>query len=96
MHCKKVSLASTRQPTSISKTSSYDVLEDTEEFWADVQRTDEDEVDKGGEEGLAATSDKSRLRTRRSIELLLTSGRVVRFEVSRVITAFTHTLTFKL
>lgn len=62
--------------------------EDTAEFWADVERTDEDEVDKGGEEGLATTSDKPRLRTRRSIELLLTSGRVVRFEVGNEIASF--------
>ncbi|TCD70536.1 hypothetical protein EIP91_002882 [Steccherinum ochraceum] len=54
--------------------------EDREEFWARVERTDQDERDGGGEEGLAGASDKMRLRTRRSFELVLASGRVIRFE----------------
>lgn len=56
--------------------------EDREEFWAHVERTDEDELDKGGEEGLVASHDKAGLRTRRCFELLLVTGRVIRFEVS--------------
>jgi hypothetical protein len=39
------------------------------------------EEDEGGDEGLAKAADKGRLRTRRSFELLLDSGNVVRFEV---------------
>ncbi|THH30666.1 hypothetical protein EUX98_g3541 [Antrodiella citrinella] len=54
--------------------------EDSAEFWDHVERTDEDEMDQGGEEGLAVIGDKIRLRVRRSFELLLVSGRVIRFE----------------
>jgi len=61
--------------------------EDTEEFWAHVERTDEDELDKGGEDGLAATGDKTKLRTMRSFELLLVSGRVIRFETHSCVDA---------
>ncbi|KAG5650960.1 hypothetical protein H0H81_010398 [Sphagnurus paluster] len=45
------------------------------------ERTIDDDHDEGGEEGLAKAEDKTRLRMRRSFELLLVSGRVVRFEV---------------
>jgi hypothetical protein len=46
------------------------------------ERTPEDDEDVGGDEALALTSDKGKLRLRRSFELLMTSGNVVRFEVS--------------
>ncbi|KAH8104569.1 Pleckstrin homology domain-containing protein [Cristinia sonorae] len=54
--------------------------EDGAEFWAEVDTTDEDDLDKGGEEGFVAASDKAKLKVRRSFELLLISGRVIRFE----------------
>lgn len=41
-----------------------------------------DDEDEGGEEGLSRAEDKIHLRTRRSFELLLTTGHVVRFEVA--------------
>ncbi|KAI0648051.1 Pleckstrin homology domain-containing protein [Trametes meyenii] len=54
--------------------------EDTEGFWAQAERTESDDDDAGGETGMAVTKDKTRLKMRRSFELVLTSGRVVRFE----------------
>jgi len=41
----------------------------------------EDEEDEGGDMGMAKATNKGRLRMRRSFELLLTSGNVIRFEV---------------
>lgn len=46
------------------------------------QRTPDDERDIGGEEGLTTSDDKPHLRMHRSFELLLDTGRVIRFEVS--------------
>jgi hypothetical protein len=43
--------------------------------------TPDDVQDIGGEEGLSKSDDKPRLRMHRSFELLLNTGRVVRFEV---------------
>jgi len=40
-----------------------------------------DEDDIGGAEGLAQVHDKNQLRTRRCFEIVLESGRVMRFEV---------------
>jgi hypothetical protein len=48
--------------------------------WA-VERSDSDDEDEGGEQGLAKTADKSKLKMQRSFELLLNTGHVVRFEV---------------
>lgn len=48
----------------------------------DVERTDSDEEEIGGDEGLAKSTNKPKLRMQRSFELLLKSGRVIRFEVS--------------
>ena len=56
--------------------------EDSAEFWMHVERHESDNEDRGGEDGLTRTTDKATLRMRRSFELLMTSGRVVRFEVS--------------
>lgn len=51
-------------------------------IWSQSEpRTQSDEEDEGGEEGLAKSEDKVSLRVRRSFELLLTTGRVIRFEV---------------
>jgi hypothetical protein len=52
--------------------------------WSRVdERTNSDNEDEGGEEGLieGAASDKPYLKMKRSFELLLNTGRVVRFEV---------------
>ncbi|KAH9936321.1 Pleckstrin homology domain-containing protein [Fomitopsis serialis] len=56
--------------------------DETEEFWRAVERMEGDDEDVGGEAGLARCSvqERPRLRMRRSFELLLTTGNVVRFE----------------
>ena len=58
--------------------------DETEEFWHAVERVDEDDEDVGGEAGLVRCSlqERPRLKMRRSFELLLTTGNVVRFEAS--------------
>ena len=45
------------------------------------QRHEHDEGDEGGEAGLDKFGDRTKMRIRRSFELLLNSGNVVRFEV---------------
>ncbi|KAG6890784.1 hypothetical protein C0995_003214 [Termitomyces sp. Mi166 len=55
------------------------------DIWAGIpvqpeERTSADNEDEGGEEGLNKAEDKAHMRTRRSFELLLTTGHVVRFE----------------
>lgn len=55
--------------------------EDSPEFWQ-LERSEEDDHDVGGDAGLANVSDKSHLRMRRSLELMLTSGGVIRYEVN--------------
>ncbi|KAI9058357.1 hypothetical protein FKP32DRAFT_1597444 [Trametes sanguinea] len=61
--------------------------EDSERFWAQVERSESDDEDAGGESGLARVRDRARLRMKRSFELVLTSGRVVRFEAYSCATA---------
>lgn len=63
--------------------------DETEEFWHAVDHVDEDDEDVGGEAGLAkcSTQERPRLKMRRSFELLLTTGNVLRFEVGSHITA---------
>ncbi|EMD39935.1 hypothetical protein CERSUDRAFT_112180 [Gelatoporia subvermispora B] len=51
-----------------------------EQLWAEVDRSDLDDNDPGGDAGLAMAQDKAKLRMRRSFELVLTTGAVVRFE----------------
>ena len=58
-----------------------DAGEDAEEFWLRAETYEDDNDDIGGAEGLNNTPDKLRRRMRRSFELLLSSGRVLRFEV---------------
>ncbi|KAJ7044004.1 Pleckstrin homology domain-containing protein [Mycena alexandri] len=45
-----------------------------------IERTDSDDEDGGGEEGLRTAPDKSHLRMKRSFELLLKNGHIIRFE----------------
>lgn len=45
------------------------------------ERADSDDEDEGGDEGMSKHQDKAHLRMRRSFELLLKSGYVIRFEV---------------
>lgn len=45
------------------------------------QRIVDDEQDEGGDLGLSKSADRTRLKMRRSFELLLNTGHVVRFEV---------------
>jgi len=47
-----------------------------------VETSDSDHEDEGGEEAINNSNDKPHMRMRRSFELLLDSGRVVRLEVS--------------
>ncbi|KZT12064.1 uncharacterized protein LAESUDRAFT_640838 [Laetiporus sulphureus 93-53] len=54
--------------------------EDVEGFWEDVERSESDDEDAGGETGANASRNRTRLHMRRSFELLLTTGSVVRFE----------------
>ena len=63
--------------------------DDDAQFWAQTESFADDHDDVGGEEGLAKASDRGERRLRRCFELLLTSGRVVRFEVrfSRTVVA---------
>ncbi|KAI8978669.1 Pleckstrin homology domain-containing protein [Trametes punicea] len=61
--------------------------EDSERFWAQVERSESDDEDAGGEAGPAGVRDRARLKMRRSFELVLTSGRVVRFEAYSCATA---------
>ncbi|EIW59516.1 uncharacterized protein TRAVEDRAFT_121684 [Trametes versicolor FP-101664 SS1] len=61
--------------------------EDAQEFWAEVERSGSDDEDAGGDTGLAGVRDKGRLRMRRSFELVLASGRVLRFEAYSCATA---------
>lgn len=56
--------------------------EDSAAFWEQVGRSEGDEEDVGGEVGMAQAKDKAHFRMRRSFELVLTSGRVIRFEVT--------------
>ena len=51
--------------------------------WA-VDRTESDDEDDGGEEGLGKSTDKLRVKMKRSFELLLSTGNVVRFEVRKL------------
>jgi hypothetical protein len=55
--------------------------EDTPQFWEAVEHFDEDHRDPGGSEGLTKAEDSVTMRMRRSFELVLKSGRIVRFEV---------------
>ncbi|KAJ6584842.1 Pleckstrin homology domain-containing protein [Mycena capillaripes] len=45
-----------------------------------IERTQSDDEDEGGEDGLRAAPDKSHLRMKRSFELLLKNGHIIRFE----------------
>lgn len=49
---------------------------------SEEEASQSDREDVGGEEGLTKSSDKRQLKTRRSFELLLTNGHVLRFEAS--------------
>lgn len=46
-----------------------------------IEMTPSDNEDRGGEEGMSAADDKPHLRMRRSFELLLDTGKIIRFEV---------------
>lgn len=55
--------------------------EDLTEFW-ELERSAQDDEDEGGDLGLARSSDRSGLRMRRSFELIILSGGIIRYEVS--------------
>lgn len=50
--------------------------------WQELERTESDDEDRGGEEVLGTVPDKPRKHMRRSFELLMTTGHVVRLEVN--------------
>ena len=50
--------------------------------WQELERTGSDDEDRGGDDALATATDKPRKRMRRSFELLMVTGHVVRLEVS--------------
>lgn len=50
--------------------------------WQELERTESDDEDRGGEGGLATVLDRPRKHMRRSFELLMVTGHVVRLEVS--------------
>lgn len=62
--------------------------EDDTGLWEHVERFDADYEDCGGEEELANVTDKPHFRMRRSFELVVSTGHIVRFEVG--ISHFTH------
>ncbi|KAJ7459760.1 Pleckstrin homology domain-containing protein [Mycena latifolia] len=45
-----------------------------------IERSESDDEDDGGEDGLRAAQDKAHLKMKRSFELLLTNGHIIRFE----------------
>jgi hypothetical protein len=52
------------------------------EIWENSEpRTEDDEEDEGGDAGLSKSADRTQLSMRRSFELLLNTGHVIRFEV---------------
>ncbi|KAG8964650.1 hypothetical protein FRC03_001492 [Tulasnella sp. 419] len=55
---------------------------DDDVYEGEIQGTNSDNEDVGGEDGLNRVSDKTRLRLRRMFELVMRSGLVVRFEAS--------------
>lgn len=50
----------------------------------EMHRTESDIGDEGGDAGLAAAADKGRVKMHRSFELVLKNGRILRFEVSKL------------
>ena len=56
--------------------------------WQELERTESDDEDRGGEEELATVPDRSRKHMRRSFELLMVTGHVVRLEVSHTFGIF--------
>ena len=58
------------------------VNDDEVGVWQELERTESDDEDRGGEEGVATAPDKPRKHMRRSFELLMVTGHVVRLEVS--------------
>jgi hypothetical protein len=62
--------------------------EEHEDLVESVDKTDSDDEDEGGDEGLSKSQDSTRVKMRRSFELLLKSGHVIRFEVSQLYTAY--------
>jgi hypothetical protein len=64
------------------ETESKPVDGDWVDIWAQQnERSESDDEDEGGEEGMNKSTDKSHLRMKRAFELLLKSGHVIRFEV---------------
>ncbi|KAH7921911.1 hypothetical protein BV22DRAFT_1197834 [Leucogyrophana mollusca] len=69
-----------RASTLVPQYRTDDVQEDPHETVQEVDRSDSDDEDEGGVDGMAKASDKARLRLQRSFEIVLSSGLVIRFE----------------
>ena len=82
------SIFAVRRAFDVAPTHVHDLKEPADdmslfETWENSeQRTADDEEDEGGDLGLSKSADRTRLKMRRSFELLLNTGHVVRFEVS--------------
>ncbi|KAF4576993.1 hypothetical protein EYR36_004977 [Pleurotus pulmonarius] len=73
------------QPAPLHTHNEVDGGTPSNDDWANVwsveeQQDQSDDEDGGGDEGLSKVVDKGRLRMKRSFELLLKNGRVIRFE----------------
>ncbi|KDR82730.1 hypothetical protein GALMADRAFT_844524 [Galerina marginata CBS 339.88] len=85
--CDLRTIIAVRRASHPSSAHMHDQKESTNEetSWFSVwensdDRNAEDEVDDGGDAGLTKHGDRTRLRIRRSFELLLNTGHIVRFE----------------
>jgi hypothetical protein len=86
--CDLRSILAVRRAFHFAPMQMHDLVEPAADdiFWLGLcenseQRTAVDEEDEGGDSGLSKSADRTRLKMRRSFELLLNTGHVVRFEV---------------
>ena len=85
--CDLRSIVAVRRAFHFTPMQMHDLVEPAADIsWLEIyenseQRTADDEEDEGGDSGLNKSADRTRLKMRRSFELLLNTGHVVRFEV---------------
>ena len=86
--CDLRSILAVRRAFHFTPMQTHDLVEPAADdiFWLGVcenseRRTAVDEEDEGGDSGLNKSADRTRLKMRRSFELLLNTGHVIRFEV---------------
>lgn len=90
--CDLRAILAVRRAFQVTPTHMHGLKEDSAndtswlETWeSSEQKTPDDEEDEGGDSGLHKSIDRTRLKMRRSFELLLNTGHVVRFEVFSII-----------